>query len=448
MKPELLKRGVSGALIGVILFTLSIALGTAFVKLTTRPQVVVVEQDDESWIQNTFRTTNLVVDSKIQFGPTVVPTSLAAFFSVAATNQTTQIWSQNDSAGHLGFAGNNENINLTIRNTTTFDTTISHVGHATGIDLVVSGGHSAGVDALEVQAIASNAVCADSPCQAYSFKSLLGTMQNDGVVTFQASPSVSLGNAVQRATVMPTTPLVTVPQFDIGIIAPVDGANMHIKNTATGVNGAGIEIEGDTTVSANVAPQLVLYRGAGGGAGGLFGLICVDNGVGSCMSGAAANDFVVANYFAGKTTYISQATGSIILGTTAAPTLTLDSSHNAQLVGTLAAGGYNCANTTSPAAFAAGANGTVAIATTTNCIYRVTADAANSTIAGISTHANGTYGTLCNVAAAGTLTLLNDVAGTPTDGFKLKAGLDRILVSNECVQIEYVPTTTRWMLIN
>lgn len=435
--------------------TLLIALAVVGTRLAMQPELVVVREHadltgygDGSWIQSTFHTANLVVDNKAQFGSTVVPSNLAAYFSVTDPTQTTQIWSNNDSPAHVGFAGNNENINLTIRNTTTFDTTISHTGHATGIDLVVSGGHSAGADALEVQAIASNAVCADSPCQAYSFKSLLGTMQNDGVVTFQASPSVSLGNAVQRATVMPTTPLVTVPQFDIGIIAPVDGANMHIKNTATGVNGSGIEIEGDTTVSANVAPQLVFYRGAGGGAGGLFGLVCVDNGVGSCMSGAAANDFVVANYFAGKTTYISQATGSIVLGTTAAPTLTLDSSHNGVLVGTFTAGGYDCNSTTSPAALSAGANGDISVATTTNCIYRVTPDTANSTITGISVHNDGTFGTLCNVAAVGTLTLLNDTSSTPADGFLLKAGIDRILTTSECVQIEYVPTTARWMIIN
>ena len=114
---------------------------------------------------------------------------------------------------------------------------------------------------------------------------------------------------------------------------------------------------------------------------------------------------------------------------------------------TFKASAYRC-NQVVSSTLAAGANADLTLATTTNCLYRLTADALNSTITGIDTHANGTFGMLCNVAASGTLTLLNDTCATPADGFALKGGIDRILVASECVQIEYVPTTARWMVIN
>jgi hypothetical protein len=110
--------------------------------------------------------------------------------------------------------------------------------------------------------------------------------------------------------------------------------------------------------------------------------------------------------------------------------------------------GYRCGATTSPAALAAGANGDIVVATTTNCLYRLTADASNSTISGISVHNSGTFGTLCNVAAAGMLTLLDDVSTPNTDGFLLKGNIDRILTPHECVQITYDPTGSRWVIVN
>lgn len=144
-----------------------------------------------------------------------------------------------------------------------------------------------------------------------------------------------LGDAVQRFTLLPTTPLLTVPQLDIGTIASVDGYNMHIRNTATGVSAMGIALEGDTTATASVAPQIVLARGAGG-AFTKFALLCTDNGVATCLASAAANDLVLANYGAGNTTWIAQAAGPVIIGTTASgATATFDASHVTTLTGAL-----------------------------------------------------------------------------------------------------------------
>lgn len=293
----------------------------------------------------TFHTEDLVVDDtasiggQVQIGSVTPSAGEVALVTEATAATTSMMVLQPTVTNHVGTGGNNELINVVVRNSTTFDTT-ANAGHASGIDIVVDGSISAGANALENIGIAIAGHHTQANVSNYAIKSTdtVSIFEHDGPTTL-GGPSgtsvVQLGNQVKRFTVLDESPSTITPQLDVGVVHAVDGYNMHIQNTATGVSAMGIALLGDTTVTASVAPQLVLGRGAGG-ALTKFGLLCNDNGAASCLAGAAANDIVLANYGAGNTTWIAQATGSVVVGTTAGgATATFDSAHGTTLTGTL-----------------------------------------------------------------------------------------------------------------
>jgi len=260
----------------------------------------------------TFKTENLLVDKQAGVGSPGPSTydQMSINVSGAATAATSQagLDIESNDTGHTGPGGpvDNEQINLVIRNNTTFDCT-SKIGEATAIDIALTSTCSMGGMGILPIGIANQVTTPGG----YDYYSLAGTMRHDGAVTFNSSPDVALGVHVENFGVVPQTPALTVPQLDIGTFAPTDGYNMHITNTTTGVAGMGIAMAGNTTVSATIAPQITIYRNNTGSFGGDFALICVDNG-GSCGT-SAANNMVVANYFTGKDLYL-QAKASVQFG--------------------------------------------------------------------------------------------------------------------------------------
>lgn len=245
---------------------------------------------------------------QVQIGPTAPSSSQPVLITRGATTDTAQVWIQSDDVNHVGSLGNNEMIQLVLRNNTTFDTT-TNSGHASAIDIVVNGTIAAGANPLENIGIAIAGHVTGAGVSNYAIKSTdqVAIVQHDGP-TALGGPSgtsvVGLGNAVKRFTVLDASPTTITPQLDIGVVAPVDGYNMHVKNTATGVSAMGIALQGDTAVTAAVAPQIVLYRNAGG-LGSQFGIIGMDNGSGAILGAAAASDIVIANYATSKKVHLA-----------------------------------------------------------------------------------------------------------------------------------------------
>lgn len=242
----------------------------------------------------TFRTQAIVVDNKSQLGAIAVPATAMFYAEDDSTTDTTLAWFVTQGTNHVGTGGNNEQIPIVIRNTTNFDTSATN-GHATGIDLAVSGGIIAGANPMESIGIAISGHCSTANCSTYSIKStdVQGVLENDGPVTFTVSPSVQLGNDVQRFTVMPTSPTTTVPQADIGIQAPVDGFALHTKRTDATGSLSGVLAELDTTLIAGARGGFVISRGAGGGAAGNNSGIVVSGGPGYPFTTSAAGDVCV-----------------------------------------------------------------------------------------------------------------------------------------------------------
>lgn len=258
---------------------------------------VALELKGDNWIQATFRTQNIVVDNTVQVGPIGVPATAKFYLEDDSTTDTTAAWFVTQGTAHVGTGGNNEQIPIVIRNTTNFDTTAT-AGHATGIDLAVSGGISAGGNSMESIGIAISGHCSTGNCSTYSIKSTdtAGVIQNDGPVVFGGplgTSSVQLGQAVQRFTVMPTSPTTTVPQLDIGIQAPVDGFAVHTKRTDSTGSLSGILVELDTTLSAGARGGFVISRGAGGGGAGNNSGIAVSGGAGYPFTTSVAGDLAL-----------------------------------------------------------------------------------------------------------------------------------------------------------
>lgn len=245
---------------------------------------------------------------QVQIGPTAPSSSQPVLITRGATTDTAQVWIQSDDTNHVGSLGNNEMIQLVLRNNTTFDTTAGS-GHASAIDIVVNGTIAAGANPLENIGIAIAGHVTGAGVSNFAIKSTdtVAIVQHDGP-TALGGPSgtsvVGLGNAVKRFTVLDASPTTITPQLDIGVVAPVDGYNMHVKNTATGVSAMGIALQGDTAVTAAVAPQIVLYRNAGG-LGSQFGIIGMDNGSGAILGAAGASDIVIANYATSKKVHLA-----------------------------------------------------------------------------------------------------------------------------------------------
>lgn len=326
MKPEVRRK--------VARWSTWLALAVAVVAAAwflTRPQRVVVEVEggdamarylpgvphwsDGIHPTSTFRTQNLLVDHQAQVGSITIDPLTVMLVGVSGDNVASDalISSISEDTNHTspGPGIDNERINLLIRNNTTFDTT-SVAGKSTGIDIDVEGHTSVGGLQTTNAAIYANASGGTSN---YCFRSDLGEMRVDGSVNFNATSSVDLGSHVQNFRVPGSTSI--VPEIDLGYTGGVDGANIHIKNVTNGNINPGIEVGGDTSVTGatNVAPQIVMYRGAGGGFGtSNFSLICVDNGAGSCLDAAAVGDFVIADYAAAHNTFIAQKTGFVAVG--------------------------------------------------------------------------------------------------------------------------------------
>lgn len=223
----------------------------------------------------TFRTTNLDVDEnvvigaqgsgQIQFGPVSPAADQKMLITQDSPDDTAQLWVQSDDTNHVGALGNNEQINVVLRNDTTFDTS-ANAAHASGIDVIVDSTIATGSNPLENIAIAANASCPGGNCQAFSWRSQFGTMQNDGPVNFASSPDVQLGQHVQQFAVVPATPTTSTPQLDVGRAFSVDGYNIHTVNTATGVANGGLFIQLDPTVTSGIRGGLTVDRSASVGA--------------------------------------------------------------------------------------------------------------------------------------------------------------------------------------
>lgn len=277
----------------------------------------------------TFHTQNILVDTNatisnlgaakaMQIGPIAPDTYSVMVAGAAGDNVPTDaiMSSISEDTNHTspGIGIDNERINLLIRNNTTFDTTAVE-GKSTGIDIDVEGHTSVGGLQTTNTAIYANASTGTSN---YCFRSDLGEMRVDGNVNFNAANPVDIGTHVLSFRVPGSTSL--TPEGDFGYTGGVDGFNIHIKNTANAVNTTGIAIGGDTSITgaSNIAPQIALYRGAGGGFGtGTFGLICMDNGATSCSVFAAANDMVVANYATGAKLFLQSQRQDVWIGSLA-----------------------------------------------------------------------------------------------------------------------------------
>lgn len=336
MQPPKLTRSVRRFLPSlpglIVLAALLIVL--AFVM---RPRVDMIDARnvrDGAWPTGTFHTQSLVVDNLATFAPSatsvagtgiqigsVPPTFNQAILTITGVNasQQDQISINASDTGHAspGIGIDNEELAVVIRNSSSFDTNSTGHAKSAGLDIAMEGTISAGVGNLENRGLNVISTCGGHPnCAAWTFygDSTDGTLFNRGPFDFSPSSEGKLGFHVQPFALVPTTPTLTVPQFDIGVAVATDGYNMHIRNTTIGVAAMGIALEGDTTVNPSVAPQFVIGRGAGGALTN-FSLLCSDNGTASCLAAAAANDLVLANYGTGSSMWLA-AKGDVHLGTT------------------------------------------------------------------------------------------------------------------------------------
>lgn len=122
----------------------------------------------------TIVSTNLTVGSggsgQVQIGPTVPSSSQDILITLAHATDTAQAWIQSDDINHVGSLGNNEMIQLVLRNNTTFNTT-ANAGHASAIDIVVDGTIASGSNSLENIGIAIAGHGSGSNVSNYAIKS-------------------------------------------------------------------------------------------------------------------------------------------------------------------------------------------------------------------------------------------------------------------------------------
>ena len=203
--------------------------------------------------------TIVAMQRQLQIGPTVPSSSQPVLVTRAAATDTVQFWIQSDDTSHVGSLGNNEMIQLVLRNNTTFNTT-ANAGNASGIDVIVSATRASGANPLTCTAIAANA--SNVSGSAFSWNSQFGTMRNDGPVTFNASPSVDIGVNVQNFAVPGTTTI--TPRVTVGCNPGVTGLAVQTKNTVAAANTSGIHVGLDTTVAAGVKGGLYITQNAGG----------------------------------------------------------------------------------------------------------------------------------------------------------------------------------------
>ena len=208
-------------------------------------------------------TDGIVVSAgQVQVGPTAIAADQQVLVTDGAPTLTGQVWFQTDDAGHVGTGGNNEEINVVIRNNTAFDTT-ANAGHASGIDVIADATIGVPGNALTNTAIAANASCpGGGSCTAFDYNSQFGIMRHDGPINFDSSPDVQLGVFVENFSVVPQAPLATTPQVDIGKAFSTDGYNLHTINTATGVANGGLFVQLDPTPDSGIRGGLTVDRNA------------------------------------------------------------------------------------------------------------------------------------------------------------------------------------------
>lgn len=280
---------------------------------------IIMKSNGTNAVASTITDNGTIVStpSQFQIGGTAPSSSQLMLVTDNTATDTVATWVQTGSTNHVGSLGNNEEIGVVYRINDTFDTSTNN-GHASALDIVVDGSISAGAGTLENIGIAIAGHHTQAGVSNYAIKSTdtVSTLEHDGPAQF-GGPSgtsvVQLGNTVKRFTVLDASPTTITPQLDVGVVAGVDGYNVHLKNTATGVSAMGMVLEGDTTVTAAIAPQIILGRGAGGSYA-QFGMLCMDNGSSACMGGAAANDMVLADYATGSSMWIASK-GTIHFGT-------------------------------------------------------------------------------------------------------------------------------------
>ena len=428
LKPKLLR--IARATRPYRFALLAIIAGLIVTRWLMLPNVVVIERehaelDGGTWIQSTFNTQRLTIDTNGDPAP---------FNTLRGANSDGfNLWIGGGGANTVGALGNTnlgaENVSIghfAARDATTmFDSVI--IGNAAGRGMTT---------AADNTVVGRSAMQGDGVNPVTGHHNTVVGVNAMGAQATTAEDSVAVGldslEAVTTGFQNTCVGYESCAKNDTGFSNTVMGS--HSFENATGAHdnvAIGLNSLRDCTTCDH---NTVIGRGTGGG---------ITTGESNTILGGQ-----VTGLAGGLTSNVILADGDGNIRMQIDGTGATTFNGNVTIVGQVAPNSYNCNATTSPAAFIAGANGDVAFATTTNCIYRVTADAANSTITGISTHSTGTFGLLCNVAAAGTLTLLNDTASPGTDGFLLKGGIDRILVSNECIQIVYVPTNLRWMVIN
>lgn len=200
---------------------------------------------------------------------------------------------------------------------------------------------SSATGVLENIAILSNASGGDSN---YSFRSLTGSLRNDGDcvlgTVLSARPidhatnpgiefaalapitvlpdagsygEVRLGNNVKPYCIVPDTDIDERSWLGIGVTSLVGdglGTQLQIKNTNTSAGGGGIHVMLDTTVNAGARGGLFITRGAGGSPTGNGGGVWMANTNDSPIGGAVANDLCFFNQNGGRALFGAKSTST------------------------------------------------------------------------------------------------------------------------------------------
>ena len=260
---------------------------------------------NELTAQSTFKTGALIVETSATFGSggsgqiqigkvAPDPSQQVVLLTQASPTTQAQLWIQEDDLHHTGNLGNNEAIEIVMRNNTEFDLpTGSDTANASGVDIVVAGTHT-GSGVLACTAVRANAAC-DAGTSNYSFYSEHGVMRQFDPV--QMGPGdVGLGANVDNFEVPGSTS--TVARIGIGALPSIDGTQLQTKNTVAASATAGLEVGLDTTLNAGIRGGLQIFRGAGGGFGtGTSGGFVLAGGAGFPFAGSLASETSVYNEF-------------------------------------------------------------------------------------------------------------------------------------------------------
>lgn len=354
------------ALMPTMVWFLTIGATVFVVGRMQRPQYVQAQWD--RWMLGTFRTENLQVDNntvfggKVQTGPIAPNASQQAWFSLQSSSTTTQQWMQEDDTGHVGSGGNNEAINLVLRDFTGFAMGSGGTATAGALDIHVNASKSSGSGTLETLAILATAEGGDDN---FDYLSLGGTMKHvAGPALFSTTTTDGLttggyglgsgGNAdLSKSSAIILNENITspkntfpgdsshTPQVSLGVATQNDGTGLQIKNT-NGTQGlSGIDLLADTAVNSHQSTGVFMTRGNGGGGGAAgnnpAGIALIGN-AGSVITNGAVGDMAVYNQVAG---------GRLIFGADAVHAsyqMVLDQSGNLTLGVPTGSGGFGQAH--------------------------------------------------------------------------------------------------------